>query len=89
MEKLTLVDQPRCMGNQAVIHGLSELAEVGKDKNVYQANEMYLCVDEVHQLNRFGKHVNLRESSWQMNQSQDENIRSHKIKNHTEKGFAI
>ena len=69
MERLTLADQ--CMGNQAVTQELTELAEI---RNDYQTNKMFSSADDVHQLSSFGKDMNLMRSSWEMNQSQDENI---------------
>ena len=85
MERLTLADQFQCMGNQAVTRRLTELAEV---KNDYQANKMFSSADDVHQLSSFGKDMNLMRSSWEMNQSQDENIRSQRTRKYTEKGLS-
>ena len=85
MERLTLADQFHCMGNQAVTQGLTELAEV---KNDYQSNKMFSSADDVHQLSSFGKDMNLMRSSWEMNQSQDENIRSQRTRKYTEKGLS-
>ena len=73
------------MGNQAVTQGLTELVEV---RNNYQANKMFSSADDVHQLSRFGKDMNLMRSSWEMNQSQDENIRSQRTRKYTEKGLS-
>ena len=85
MERLTLADQFHFMGNQAVTQGLTELAEV---KNDYQANKMFSSADDVHQLSSFGKDMNLMRSSWEMNQSQDENIRSQRARKYTAKGLS-
>ena len=85
MERLTLADQFHCMGNQAVTQGLTELAEV---KNDCQTNKMFSSADDVHQLSSFGKDMNLMRSSWEMNQSQDENIRSQRTRKYTEKGLS-
>ena len=85
MEKLTLADQFQCMGNQAVNQGLTELAKV---RNDYQANKMFSSVDDDHQLSSFGKDMNLMRSSWEMNQSQDEKIRSQRTRKYTEKGLS-
>ena len=82
---LTLADQFQCMGNQAVTQGLTELVEV---RNNYQANKMFSSADDVHQLSSFGKDMNLMRSSWEMNQSQDENIRSQRTRKYTEKGLS-
>ena len=73
------------MGNQAVTQGLTELVEV---RNNYQANKMFSSADNVHQLSSFGKDMNLMRSSWEMNQSQDENIRSQRTRKYTEKGLS-
>ena len=85
MERLSLADQVQCMGNQAVTQGLTELAEV---RNDYQANKMFSSADDVHQLSSFGKDMNLMRSSWEMNQTQDENIRSQRTIKYTEKGLS-
>ena len=85
MERLTLADQVQCMGNQAVTQGLTELAEV---RNDYQANKMFSSADDVHQLSSFGKDMNLMRSSWDINQTQDENIRSQRTIKYTEKGLS-
>ena len=85
MERLTLADQFHFMGNQAVTQGLTELAEV---KNDYQTNKMFSSADDFHQLGSFGKDMNLMKSSWEMNQSHDENIRSQMTRKYTEKGLS-
>ena len=85
MERLTLADQFQCMGNQAVTRRLTELAEV---KNDYQANKMFSSADDVHQLSSFGKDINLMRNSWEINQSQDENIRSQRARKNTYKGLS-
>ena len=74
------------MGNQAVTQGLTELVEV---RNNYQANKMFSSADDVHQLSSFGKDMNLMRSSWEMNQSQDENIRSQRTRTYTEKSLSF
>ena len=85
MERLTLADQFQCMGNQAVTRRLTELAEV---RNDYQANKMFSSADDVHQLSSFGKDINLMRSSWEINQSQDENIGSQRTRKNTYKGLS-
>ena len=85
MERLTLADQFQCMGNQAVTRRLTELAEV---RNDYQANKMFSSADDVHQLSSFGKDINLMRSSWEINQSQDENIGSQRARKNTYKGLS-
>ena len=70
------------MGNQAITQGLTELAEV---RNDYQANKMFSSADDVHQLSSFEKNVNLMRSSWEMNESQKENIRNQRTKKYIEK----
>ena len=49
---------------------------------------MFSSADDVHQLSSFGKDMNLMRSSWEMNQSQDENIRSQRTRKYTEKGLS-
>ena len=82
---LALADLFQCMGNEAVTQGPTELVEV---RNNYQANKMFSSADDVHQLSSFGKDMNLMRSSWEMNQSQDENIRSQRTRKYTEKGLS-
>ena len=85
MERLTLADQFHCMENPAVTQGLTQLGEV---KNSYQTNKMLSSADHFHQLSSFGKDMNLMRSSWEMSQSQDENIRSQRTRKYTEKGLS-
>ena len=49
---------------------------------------MFSSADDVHQLSRFGKDMNLIRTSWEMNQSQDENLRSQRTGKYTEKGLS-
>ena len=48
---------------------------------------MFSSADDVHQLSSFGDDMNLMRSSWEMNQSQDENIRSQMTRKYTEKAL--
>ena len=57
-------------------------------RNDYQANKMFSSADDVHQLSSFGKDINLMRSSWEINQSQDENIRRHRARKNTYKGLS-
>ena len=82
---LTLADLFQCMGNEAVTQGPTELVEV---RNNYQANKMFSSADDVHQLSSFGKDINLMRSSWEINQSQDENIGSQRARKNTYKGLS-
>ena len=79
-EKLTLADQFQFMGNQVVTRGLTELVEetIIKPTRSSQVQMMFIS---------FGMDVNLMRSSWEMNQSQGENIRNHGARKYTEKGL--
>ena len=46
---------------------------------------MFSSATGVHQLSSFGKDMDLMRSSWEMNQSQDENVRSQRTRKYTEK----
>ena len=49
---------------------------------------MFLSVDDAHHLSSFGKDMNLMRSSWEMNKSQNENIRSQRTRKYADKGLS-
>ena len=49
---------------------------------------MFSSADDAHELSSFWKDMNLMRTSWEMNQSQDENIRSQRTRKYTEKGLS-